>query len=466
MVTKLLVIDDDHAACRLIKAIFETEGVEVAMAHDGRSGIDRVVEWSPDIVLLDFHLPELDGLQVLERLKTTAPALPVIMLTASTEVKTAVRATQLGAFDYLTKPIDTDEVVLVVRRALETRALRLEVADLRRRVASDDADKLALQMGESSHVKQIVEQVRTVAASNFTVLILGETGTGKELVARALHQQSDRRRQPFIALDCGAIPELLLESELFGHEKGAFTGAERRKAGRLQLAEGGTCFMDEMGNLPLGLQAKLLRVLESKEVQPVGADRATAVDIRFVAATNNDLQARVAEGAFRADLFFRLAQYTISLPPLRQRPEDICYLAQRFIEEASVELRRPVRALLPAGLDALRQHEWPGNVRELRNVVRHAVLQSTEVVIRPEVIQSILQGDTQPAATASVGLNGRSLKEIAEHAALSAERHAIAQALKTTEGNKTQAARALKTDYKTLHIKMKRLGMRSHDFTS
>lgn len=473
MSTKLLVIDDDEAACRLVKAVFEAEGFEVTVAHDGHAALERVAQSVPDVLLLDFHLPGLNGLEVLEQLKALAPSLPVIMLTASREVKTAVRATQLGAFDYLTKPIDTEEVVVVVGRALETRALRLEVAELRQRVGRDEADRLALQMGPGPQVQQIVDQVRVVAESTFTVLILGETGTGKELVAQAIHRQSDRRRKPFIALDCGAIPELLLESELFGHEKGAFTGADRRKAGRFQLAEGGTCFLDEMGNLPMSLQAKLLRALESKQVQPVGAERATAIDIRFVAATNNDLQARVAQGVFRADLFFRLAQYTISLPPLRQRREDIPYLAQRFVEEASVELRRPVQELAPAALDLLQQQDWPGNVRELRNIVRQAVLRTKELTIDPAGLRAVLRAERaaplsdKPAAPiAGPETAGQSLKAIAEEAAAAAERRAITQTLTATGGNKSQAAKALQTDYKTLHLKMKRLGIRPPDSDS
>jgi DNA-binding NtrC family response regulator len=460
----LLVIDDDEASCRLVKATFKAEGIDVLMTHDGAAGLERAIANHPDVVLLDVELPELDGLQVLERLKAAAPSLPIVMLTASQDVKIAVRATQLGAFDYLTKPIDHDEILLVVRRALEARALRLEVEDLRRRVGRSESQDLEAQMGPSARVADVIEQVGIVAASNFTVLILGETGTGKELVAQAIHRQSDRRRKAFIALDCGAIPEQLLESELFGHEKGAFTGADRRKAGRFQLAEGGTCFLDEMGNLPLNLQAKLLRALESRQVQPVGAERAMPIDIRFVAATNHDLQSRVADGSFRADLYFRLAQYRISLPPLRERPDDIAHLARRFLEEASVELRRPVQALLPATLELLQRQKWPGNVRELRNVVRQAILRTKELVIRPEELKAVLNDVDGASPAAQSPSTGQTLKEIAEQAARAAERQAICDRLRATQGNKSQAAKALRTDYKTLHVKMKQLGIRAHDF--
>jgi DNA-binding NtrC family response regulator len=464
---RLLVIDDDQASCRLVEATFRAEGFDVRAAHDGASGLKRAAADRPDLVLLDLRLPDLDGLHVLEQLKGRTPHLPVVMLTASRDVRTAVRATQLGAFDYLTKPIDTDEVVVVVRRALETSALQVEVAALRQRVGKEGISQLAAQMGTSAHVTAIVEQVSVVAASHFTVLVLGETGTGKELVAQAIHTASDRRNKPFVALDCGAIPEALLESELFGHERGAFTGAERRKPGRFQLAQSGTCFLDEVGNLPITLQVKLLRVLESRQVQPLGADRATPMDVRFVAATNHDLQSRVAQGVFRGDLYFRVAEYTISLPPLRDRVEDIEYLTHRFMQEASVDLRRPIQQIAPAAVDLLMRHRWPGNVRELRNVVRQAVLQTTEFLISRATVQSALAhltaAGTPVAATPS---NDRSLKEIVSDASQAVERQAICEALRATGGNQAQAARALRTDYKTLYLKIRRYGIRARDFST
>jgi transcriptional regulator with GAF, ATPase, and Fis domain len=311
--------------------------------------------------------------------------------------------------------------------------------------------------------------VKTVAASRFTVLVLGETGTGKELVAEAIHRYSERAAKPFVALDCGAIPEALLESELFGHERGAFTGAERKRRGRFQVAEGGTLFLDEIGNLPAALQAKLLRALESRLVQPLGATQAAETDVRFVAATNEDLPHRVERGLFRGDLYFRLAQYTIRLPPLRERPSDIAFLARRFVEEASVELRRPVRDLHPDAIAALERQAWPGNVRELRNVVRQAVLAATglEITTRELAIQTPSSSSTLDDLTRAPeperGDRGSSLKEIAAAAARVAERDAIVDALRASAGNKSRAAKALRTDYKTLHLKMKALGIRGRD---
>jgi two-component system nitrogen regulation response regulator GlnG len=459
---RLLIIDDDAAGCRLLKAIFVPEGFEVLLAHDGEAGLERVAADEPDAVVLDLRLPGIDGIEVLETLRREQPSLPVIMLTAHSDVKTAIRATQLGAADYLVKPVDHEEILFVVRRTLETRALQLEVEDLRRRIG--EGGGLVQQMGPSAPVRQVVTQVETVAASNFTVLLLGETGVGKELVAQAIHRQSERRKRPFIALDCGAIPETLLESELFGHERGAFTGADRRKEGRFHLAEGGTLFLDEIGNLPMSLQPKLLRALESRQVQPVGGTKATIADVRFVAATNEDIQARVTAGHFRADLYFRLAQYTISLPPLRDRCADIPYLAQRFLDEVSIELRRPVHQI-PADVQALlEKHAWPGNVRELRNVIRQAVLETKDLVLHASLVQRLL-GSAAPVERGATSAAGRSLKAIADEAARDAERQAIRETLRATRGNKSQAARVLQTDYKTLHLKMKSLGIRARDFS-
>jgi two-component system nitrogen regulation response regulator GlnG len=458
----ILVVDDDPASCRLMAALFEADGFTVVAVHDGKSGLARAEDDGVELVILDLHLPDHDGIEILGRLRGRNSRLPVVMLTAHADLKTAVRAMQLGAHDYLTKPVDVDEVTLVVRRALETRALRNEVEDLRRLVGEGAA--LATQMGPSPEVTTVSEQVRTVAATSFSVLILGETGTGKELVAQAIHRQSDRRSNSFIAVDCGAIPETLLESELFGHEKGAFTGAERRKEGRFRIAEGGTVFLDEVGNLPLGLQAKLLRVLESRQLQAVGSAKTTPMDVRFVAATNDDLQARVTAGKFRADLYFRLAQYTISLPPLRARPADIAYLARRFLEEVSVELRRPIHEIAPDATAALERHPWPGNVRELRNVVRQAVLEARDVVLRRAHLQKFL-GDRSESGAAFGGASaGRVLKEVAETAARDAEQRLIREVLNETRGNKSQAARILRTDYKTLHLKMKAFGIRARDY--
>jgi DNA-binding NtrC family response regulator len=458
----LLVIDDDPATCRLLRAVLGPEGFEVLVAHDAKTGLELSRGRNPLLVILDLHLPDANGIDVLDELRQVAADLPVVMLTAHADVKTAVRATRHGAFDYLTKPVDADELIVVVGRALETRALKSEVAELRQRLGT--AGNLSAQMGPSQEIATVVEQVRVVAETEFSVVVLGETGTGKELVAQAIHRESARHSGPFVAVDCGAIPEALLESELFGHEKGAFTGADHRRDGRFRLAQGGTVFLDEVGNLPLGLQAKLLRVLESRQMQSVGSERSTRLDVRIVAATNEDLPGRVGAGKFRADLFFRLAQYTITLPPLRERNGDIPHLARRFLEEVRVELRRPIRELAPDALAALQRHAWPGNVRELRNVIRQAVLETREDVVRRIHVQKFLRQNGAPGSS-EAAMNGLSLKERAEAAAREAERVAICETLRTTLGNKSRAARALSTDFKTLHLKMKALGIRARDFS-
>ncbi len=463
---KLLVVDDDTASCRLVSAIAKTEGLEVAMAHDGAAGLDKFREWHPDIVLLDVQMPEMDGLEMLRQVRLTDTDTPVVMLTAERDLKTAVRATQLGAFDYLGKPVDHEELLLTLKRALETRALKDEVAQLRKQVGAGGG--LAELMGRSLAVMHIAEQVATVASTTFSVLITGETGTGKEVVAQAIHRQSDRRSQPFVALDCGAIPEPLLESELFGHERGAFTGADRKKRGRFDLAAGGTVFLDEIGNMPMGLQAKLLRVLESRQVQAVGGTTSTPLDVRFIAATNDELQQRVSENKFRADLYFRLAQYTVALPALRDRREDIGQLADRFLHEVSIELRRPMQGVHPDALALLEKYDWPGNVRELRNVIRQAVLESKGALLEKQTLHRFIGKSTasSPAKRAPSQKLAvvRSLREIADHAAREAERAAITETLREIHGNKAQAARLLQTDYKTLHVKIKALGIRANDF--
>ena len=457
---RILVIDDDEPCCRLVAVIFGREGYDVSAAVDGRDGIARAHAERPAAVLLDLRLPGMDGMAILERLHAELPFLPVIMLTGSHDAKDAVRAIRLGAFDYLTKPVNPEEIVLVVQQAREAAAMRTELQELRQRADKKMGDDLSARMGPSVVIREVIDQVALVAASDFTVLILGETGTGKELVARALHDLSNRRRRPFVALDCGAIPDTLLESELFGHERGAFTGAERRKEGRFGLAEGGTCFLDEIGNLPTGLQSKLLRVIDTHQLQPIGSNRVTPMDVRFVAATNYELHDRVNQGVFRSDLYFRLAQYTIRLPTLRERPEDIPLLAARFVEEVSNELRRPIEAIVPDAIRLLQSHTWPGNVRELRNVMRQAVLLSDRMAVTVDTIRRIIRSAPPHGRTAAQTGNGGSLREVATRAAAEAERDAILQALEAAGGNKSVAARALKTDYKTLYVKMKTLGIK------
>jgi two-component system nitrogen regulation response regulator GlnG len=414
------------------------------------------------VVLLDVSMPAMSGLELLRRLKAIAPSVPVIMLTAHQDVQTVVEAMRHGAFDYLAKPCDPDAIAIAVTRAAEHQRLLTEVQALRS--ALSEGIGLRELMGPSAAVGAIVQQVDQVARSNFTVLVQGETGAGKELVARAIHRQSANRRGPFVPVDCGAIPDALVESELFGHEKGAFTGADQKKPGQFLLAHGGTLFLDEVVNLPAAAQAKLLRVLQDRQVRPLGSVRPAPVDVRVIAAANLPLVDEVAKGRFRQDLYYRLSEFTIHVPPLRERREDVLPLAQRFLVETGMELSRAVRGFSDAAVARLAAYEWPGNVRELRNAVRRAVLVSAEVVDAGVLFPSRREGAGDPPSGAGVWTRGLSLKEVAEQATALAEGQAIRTALEQAGGNKSEAARLLRTDFKTLHTKMRLRGILAREF--
>jgi two-component system response regulator HydG len=458
---KVLVVDDELLNRRLLTAVFEAEDFKVEAVESGQAALAAVAAAPPDVALLDLRMPGMGGLDTLRQLRAAAPQLPILMLTAHAQIPDAVEAIKLGAYDFLIRPINNDELVVSVRRALEREALVGQVHDLRRKLSA--AGELERLMGPSEAVRRIIQQVEQVAASPLTVLLLGETGTGKEVVARAVHNQSERRGKPFLPVDCGAIPDTLIESELFGHEKGAFTGADRRKEGHLLVAEGGTLFLDEIGNLTPGTQAKLLRILQERRVQPLGGSRSIPVDVRVIAATNVALEQSVTEGHFRQDLFFRLAEFTLRLPPLRERREDVLPLALRFQEEASLELRRSVCGITPEAAELLIAQPWPGNVRELRNVIRQAVLQAEGLKLEEADIRRLIASSAsavRPAAAQGGGRGlGLSLKEVGDSATTEAEKRAIVEALQTAHGNKSEAARILRTDFKTLHVKMKRYGL-------
>ena len=459
---KILVVDDEAEIRSLLAAVLQNKGYEVVTAEDGAAALQAVPRERPAVILMDLSMPRLNGMDALPEIKRLDGEVPVIICTAHADLATAVRAMKLGAYDYLTKPFDVELLILTLERAVERHRLHSRIEELKRQ---GQGSSLAERMGGSRAIAQVIQQVTQVAESNFTVLVQGETGTGKELVARAIHQQSPRRTAPFVAVDCGAIPETLVESELFGHERGAFTGAQARREGHFQLAKGGTLFLDEIGNVPLATQAKLLRALEQREVNPLGATRTVAVDARIIAATNSELEESVKAGRFRADLYYRLSEFTIALPPLRSRRDDIMHLSQRFLDEVSMELRRPVRRIADEAMQVLLHHDWPGNVRELRNVVRKAALLATDVVT-PEHVPALSTSVPAPSRAAAEPMGeDLSLREVAELAAGQAEREVIRHALESTKGNKSQAARLLRTDYTTLHAKMKRYGISARDFT-
>ena len=462
MGSRILVVDDEPDVRAVIVACLLIAGFETQEAGDGDEAVAAVRANRPAVILLDVAMPRQGGMEALPELKRIAPDVPIVMCTAYMDVQTAVRAMQLGAYDYLTKPFDPELLILTVKRAIERQQLLTRIDELK---SQGEVMSLAERMGGSSAIEAVIRQVAQVARSNFTVLIQGDTGTGKEVVARAIHNQSPRRDKPFVAVDCGAIPETLVESELFGYEKGAFTGAVRRKDGRFQAAGGGTMFLDEIGNLPLPTQAKLLRAIEERQVTPLGATRPVPVDARIIAASNVDLEDACRDGRFRPDLFYRLNEFGIRLPQLRSRREDVAHLANRFLEEVCMELRRPVHGISDDAMEILRRHDWPGNVRELKNVIRKAALLATDL-ITPEFLPPLGApiGARQPVA-AAVAVSGElSLREVTEVATADAERQAIRQALEAAKGNKSQAARLLRTDYSTLHSKMKRYGISGRDF--
>jgi DNA-binding NtrC family response regulator len=364
---RVLVIEDDLAGRRLLQELFTLQDWQVDAVGDGAAGLELAQRASPDLVVLDLRLPGMDGLEVLGRLQQLDPHLPVIISTADNDVRSAVLATKRGAFDYLTKPLNHEQLQLTCQRALELRALRLEVDELR-----NSGSNLLAQMGGSPVVATMVAQVRKVAPSELAVLITGETGAGKELVAQALHRKSNRRERPLLAIDCGAIPESVLGTELFTPEPALGAPGDDFLSLR-----GGTLFLDEVGNLSHSLQARLARTLELRTTSAPGA-----LDMRLVATTHFDLPQLSREGLFRTDLYARLAEHVIHVPALRERRDDIPYLAQRFLEEVSVELRRPMLGIAPEALGVLASYDWPGNVRELRNVVRQAALGSNELTLR------------------------------------------------------------------------------------
>jgi DNA-binding NtrC family response regulator len=458
-VARVLVIDDDPEVQAILTDLLTGRGHEVLTADDGEAGLARAQSDAPAIVLLDLRMPRLGGMDVLARLRDEHFRVPVIVVTAHADVPEVVEAMRLGAYDYVTKPFNCDELVLRIQHALERQALIDEVETLRGEVGTG---ALKTQMGLSEHVRKLAEQVRLVAASNFSVLIEGETGTGKELVARAIHRQSPRGDGRFVALDCGAMPDTLIESELFGYEKGAFTGADRRKEGYFRLAEGGTLFLDEIANLPLGVQSKLLRALQEHEIQVVGGKQPLRVDVRIIAASNVSLHAEVRTGRFRQDLYYRLNEFAIRVPPLRERREDILYIARRFLEEVSMELRIAGGELSEDAAQLLLRYSWPGNARELKNVIRRAALLSSGVITAEHLMALAVEADGEPPPAAPrAPASKQSLREVAETAAAHAEQEAIRQALAATHGNKSEAARLLRTDYKTLHVKIRRYGIAS-----
>jgi nitrogen regulation protein NR(I) len=470
-VKRVLVADDELNMRRVLEAILRREGYDVITAANGVEALGGMEsKGGVHTVITDLKMPGLDGMGLLKKLSSDYPDVPVVMITAHGSVESAVEAVKLGAFDYLEKPFEQEQIRQVVAKAINTYALSRRDA---RPEEPSERGRFRL-VGQSPAIRQIYGVVEKVANTPSTVLISGESGTGKELIARALHENSARHAGPFIKINCAAIPKTLMESELFGYDKGAFTGAVGAKPGRFELAHGGTLFLDEIGEIPVEMQVKLLRVLQESEFERVGGIKTIKVDVRLVTATNRDLLAEVGAGAFREDLFYRLNVVPIHIPPLRERHEDIPLLADHFIAKFNDRLKKEITAITPEAIERLVAYQWPGNIRELENLMERTMLFCEGPEIRvsdlpPEVAGAPVAAGAAPAAPApGAGAPGEeaarpapeSLKEAVRAETERVERELIQRALDATAGNVTQAARKLKISRKSLQTKMKELGLR------
>ncbi len=443
----ILVVDDNDGHRDMLCTLLDDWGYGVVAAGDGEAAVEACRERPFDLVLMDVRMPKKSGLEALEEIKAFNPAIPILIMTAFSDIEAAVAAIKAGAYDYLTKPLDFEKLRVSLRNVIAYTSLQQENSNLRGSLSTVlGAEGI---IGQSEPMRQVLSMVRTIAPSDATVLITGESGTGKELIAKAIHRSSSRAEGPYVAFNCAAITESLMESELFGHEKGAFTGADRRREGRFAQADKGTLFLDEIGEMPLLMQAKLLRVIQEREVQPVGSDKILHIDVRIIAATNRDLAEEVSRGRFREDLFYRLNVVTLDLPPLRDRPEDIAPLAQHFLERFAEKNGKQVKGFTPAAMDKLIRYGWPGNVRELENVIERAVV----LLLGERVSEREL-----PAHIAAVSSGGESATAPDGATLRELERAAIMQTLTRTGGNKSEAAKILGITRKTLHTKLQQYG--------
>ncbi|HUJ70707.1 MAG TPA: sigma-54 dependent transcriptional regulator [Verrucomicrobiae bacterium] len=467
---RILVIDDEESPRESLRYILK-DRYDVTLAESGPVGLEAVAKSEPfDVVLLDMMMPQMDGLEVLSKILQHTPAMPVVMVTAKTEAKPAVQAMKMGAYDYLQKPFDVDEIRLVVDRILKEKSLEREVGRLRTELQA--VSKFENIIGSGPAMQKVYALIQRVMDTDTTILVLGETGTGKELVARALHYNSVRREGPFIPLHCAAIPSELLESELFGHEKGAFTGAFQRRIGMFEAAGGGTLFLDEIGEMPLGTQGKLLRAIQEREIRRVGGQETISVNVRLVCATNRDLEQEVKKGTFREDLYYRINVVPILIPALRDRKEDIPTLALHFAQRFAKELNREVPQFTPTGMDLLLSYPWPGNVRELEHAIERLLVTCDSNRISAEDLPFVIsQADVATAQVSSrlaaaapnphlgekMGFDegGLDLPKVTEDL----ERRAIEEALRRTNGVITEAARALHITRRMLRYKMDKLGI-------
>ena len=437
--TSVLIVDDEEGIRETLSGIFQDEGYNVITAGSGEEALKILKEQSPDLVLLDVWLPGIDGVETLQEIKKTNPELPVVIISGHGNIELAVKATRVGAYDFLEKPLSLERVLLVARRALEKRTLEME-----NRALKEDLTRKLRFIGNSLKMQQLREQIDMAAKSNSRVVILGESGSGKELVAHILHENSPRAKKPFIEMNCAAIPQELIESELFGHEKGSFTGAFERKQGKFELADEGTLFLDEIGDMSLTTQSKVLRIIETQEFQRVGGSKNIKVDVRIIAATNKDLREEVKKGNFREDLLFRLNVIPIIVPPLRERKEDIPELVDYFLEYFAAEYGQKPKKITPDGLGMLQAYDWPGNIRELKNVIERFVIMNPSNII---TAKNILIGES----TRSDYFAFNTLKEARD----AFEKDFIAKKLEENNWNISKTSEILDIERSNLHRKIK-----------
>ncbi len=452
---KILVVEDKKSMAEMLQETLELEGHEVIIAGDGADGIKKLKGDKVDLVLTDLKLPKKNGMEVLKFSKKNNPLIPVIVMTAFGSVDTAVNAMKMGAYDFITKPLDIDHLNLLIDRSLKNQKLVAEnllLKDTLSKYLFSDKVEAPNIIGKSRKMIEVAESIQKVAPAKTTVLLLGESGTGKELFARAIHDLSLKKENPFVAINCAAIPGELLESELFGHEKGAFTGAINRKIGKLELANNGTAFLDEIGEMEISLQSKMLRALQEGVIDRVGSSNPVEIDIRVIAASNKDLEAAVSENSFREDLYYRLSVFPIKIPPLRERRDDIPLLVDHFISKYSAEMNLGHKEMSVDALEVLKGYYWKGNVRELENIIERALILSEGDSINQEDLR--LSTVTSGRSLDDISLDG-SLEQTAKKALKIAESRRIRKALEDTQGNKSRAAEILKVSYKTLLTKIK-----------
>ena len=452
---KILIIDDEKSIRDIFSLMLKEKGYIVETAENGKEGLSKTKKFIPDIVLLDMNLPDVSGIEVLSEIKKSLPKTEIIIMTAYGTIKNAVEATKLGAYDYLEKPVDNEELLLVISRALEVKKLTREVEELKSELSAKY--KFSNIIGTSSKMNSIFQLMEKIAKVDGTVLITGESGTGKELVARAIHYNSPRRNGPFVVVNCGAIPKELIESEFFGHTKGAFTDAKTEKTGKFELAQKGTIFLDEVGELTPEAQVKLLRAIGEKEIVKVGGNKTIPIDVRVIAATNKNLEEEVKKGNFREDLYWRLAVLSIHLPPLRERKEDIPLLCEHFIKKYNQELKKEIKGISPKAMDYLMKYFWPGNVRELENVLYEAMVLAEKEIIDINNLPLRITG-IEEEMDMNFDFN-KSLNQIIESITEKIEKRMIQKALQECRGNRINAAKRLGISRKTLFNKMKRYNL-------